>query len=172
MGLHTADTCSLHNIFADCADWRLPDLGENYENCFEPGPYGSVWADNCAESLPLALGSLWDASRTPKPSQKSKNHRFSGFRGSGGVGPLFPLLALKGCGQKFNNPMQRLLGPLLLAASRDLHQLQESFGVLERVACKVFRGFFFFQGRCGALSHSRRYCHTALANKAVKEFPA
>ena len=73
LGLHTADICSLHNIYADCADWRLPDLGENHENCFEPGPYGSVWADNCAESLPPALGSLWDASRTPKPSKIQKS---------------------------------------------------------------------------------------------------
>ena len=55
--------------------------------------------DNCSQSLPRALGSLWDASRTPKPLKKSKNHGFSGFRGSGGLGPLFPLLALKGCGK-------------------------------------------------------------------------
>ena len=47
----------------------------------------------------------------PKPPKIQKIHGFLGFRGSGGLGPLFPLLALKGCGQKFNNPMQRLVVP-------------------------------------------------------------
>ena len=89
-GFHTADICSLYSRYADCADWRLPDLGENHENCFEPGPYGSVWADNCAESFPPALGGLWDASRTPKPTKNKKN---PGFRGLGGQAPLFPLFS-------------------------------------------------------------------------------
>ena len=40
-----------------------------HTKCPEPGPYGSVWADNCSQTLPRALGSLWDASRTPKPPQ-------------------------------------------------------------------------------------------------------
>ena len=94
-GFHTADICSLYSRYADCADWRMPDLVENHGNCFEPGPYGSVWADNCAESLPPALGGLWDASRTPKPP---KNPKIPGFRGSGVWGvrappipPIFPV---------------------------------------------------------------------------------
>ena len=34
-----------------------------------------IWADNCTESIPQALGSLWDVSQTPKPSQKHcKSH--------------------------------------------------------------------------------------------------
>ena len=43
---------------------------------------------------------LWGASGMPpgpqNPPKKSKNPGFSGFRGSGGQGPL---LALKGCGK-------------------------------------------------------------------------
>ena len=49
----------------------------------------------------------------PGPQNPSKNQKITGFRGLGAQGvraPLFPLLALKGCGQKFNNPMQRLQG--------------------------------------------------------------
>ena len=46
---------------------------------FELGPYGSVWADTCAESIPWALGCLWDASWTPKTIQ----NQISSFRGLG-----------------------------------------------------------------------------------------
>ena len=77
-GFHTTNICFIYSKYEDCADWKLPDLDENHENCFEPGPYGTVWADNCAESLPPALGSLWDASRTPKPPQKIQKSRVWG----------------------------------------------------------------------------------------------
>ena len=44
----------------------------------------------------------------PKTPPKSKNPGFGGLGVRGEASPLFPLFALKGCGQKFNNPMQRL----------------------------------------------------------------
>ena len=82
---------------------------QNHQKWTEPGPYGSVWADTCTESIPRALGSLWDASRALKRPQKSPNPGFGGLGVRGEASPLFPLFALKGCGQKFNNPMQRLV---------------------------------------------------------------
>ena len=87
---------------------------QNHQKWTESGPYGSVWADTCAESIPRALGSLWDASRPLKRPQKSKNPGFGGLGVRGEASPLFPLFALKGCGQKFNNPMQRLSPAALL----------------------------------------------------------
>ena len=60
--------------------------------CPEPGPYGSVWADNCSQSLPRALGSLWDASQTPKPP---KNQKIPGLRGLGGQAPYSPYWPLR-----------------------------------------------------------------------------
>ena len=74
----------------------MPDLEENQENCFEPGPYGLVWVNNCAESLPPALGGLWDASRTPKPQNKLENPGFRGLGIQGVRAPLFPLFSLCG----------------------------------------------------------------------------
>ena len=66
LGFHTADNIYIADIqivqIEECQIW------EKIMN-FEPGPYGSVWADNCTESLPPALGGLWDASRTPKPTK-------------------------------------------------------------------------------------------------------
>ena len=50
---------------------------------FELGPYGSVWADTCTESIPWALECLWDASWTPNSPNQNRNPGFSGFRGSG-----------------------------------------------------------------------------------------
>ena len=44
----------------------------NHKKCPELGPYGVVWADNCAESLPRGLGCLWDASGIPNPPLGSR----------------------------------------------------------------------------------------------------
>ena len=52
-----------------CSQKRLQNAGKiskNHQTCAETGPYGSVWADICAEWLPQALGSLWNASRALK----------------------------------------------------------------------------------------------------------
>ena len=63
---------------------------------------GSIWLglgrylhriDPAGSGMPL--GCLLD----PQPHKKFKNPRFPEFRGSGGQGHLFPLFALKGCGQ-------------------------------------------------------------------------
>ena len=64
---------------------------QNQQKCPEPGPDGSVWADNCAESFPPALRGLWDASQTPPP-QKSLGglSRGSGVRVMVGVGYHHP----------------------------------------------------------------------------------
>ena len=99
---------------------------QNHQKWTEPGPYGSVWADTCTESIPRALGSLWDASRALKRPQKSKNPGFGGLGVRGEASPLFPLFALKGCGQKFNNPMQRL-GPSAKAAGPDFEAAGPDF---------------------------------------------
>ena len=110
-GFHTTNICFLYSKYEDCADWKLPDLGGNHENCFEPGPYGTVWADNCAASLPPALGSLWDASRTPKPP---KNQKIPGFRGLGVQGvrpPYFP------CVGKLELLLQGVDSPLVSRSS-------------------------------------------------------
>ena len=51
---------------------RLQNAGKmhkNHQKCAETGPYGSVWADICAEWLPQALGSLWNASWVLKLSK-------------------------------------------------------------------------------------------------------
>ncbi len=42
------------------------------KNGSKTGPYVIVWPDICTESIPEALGSLWDASPSLKPSKHLK----------------------------------------------------------------------------------------------------
>ena len=53
-------------------------LDKNHEIWSESGRRGSVWCHIRPESIPQGLGSLWDASRTLKPT-KNQKFRFSGF---------------------------------------------------------------------------------------------
>ena len=81
---------------------------QNHQKWTEPGPYGSVWADTCTESIPRALGSLWDASRPLERPQKTNKSQVLGFRGQGGgCPPIFPICPLKACGPYFNLPTPR-----------------------------------------------------------------
>ena len=87
--------------------WETHKIIKSARNRVHMARFGLIIAQNRSHRL-------WGASGMPpgppnRPT-KIKNPGFSGFRGLGGQGPLFPLLALKGCGQKVNNPMQRLQG--------------------------------------------------------------
>ena len=55
----------------------------------------------------MCAGTRPNPEKTPPKNQE--NRGFSGFRGSGPPYSPLVVLALKGCGQKFNNPKQRLL---------------------------------------------------------------
>ena len=45
----------------------------------EMGLDGSVWAESRSGGFPVALGSLWDASRALKPPKNPKNPGFQGL---------------------------------------------------------------------------------------------
>ena len=77
------------------------ETAENHQKLHEMGLDATVWAENWSESIPEALGSLWDASRPPKTTKKHQKCGISGFRGSAGYSCLFPLFAFKGCEQYF-----------------------------------------------------------------------
>ena len=69
------------------------------------GPYASVWADICTESIPEALGSLWDASRLPKTSKNRKNAGFRGLGAQVAIPACSPYLPLEAVSNKVNGPM-------------------------------------------------------------------
>ena len=79
---------------------------QNAPNRVQMARFGPIIAHNHSHGLCGASGT---PPEPPNPPKIKKNRRLSG-----GQGPLFTLLALKGWGQKFNNPMQRL-------HSRDMH---------------------------------------------------
>ena len=87
---------SIQQIFdlyiADVQVVECQNLDKHREILFESGPYALVRAHIQPESIPQALGSLWDASRTPKSSGK-KRSRFSRIMGNS---PSLPISLLKG----------------------------------------------------------------------------